>query len=267
MYTNIPQAPTMERLEECLKNDADLNKRTPMKIKDILALVKLDLDLAYFRWNNAYYKQLKGFGMGKSTSSPLSDIYMEAFEQAALANYPTGDSNITPSDVILFWFRKADDTIIAIHNNHIQPLHDYLNSIHPDIQWTKETEVNGRIAMLDVTIIRNADGTLDFDVYRKPTHTNQYIPFDSHQPLAHKQSTIHSLTRRAALIPSTDQNKELEMQRVKEALTLNGYPKWAFDRARYRPPPPPPPLPQSDTTTPPPLPPTTPPPPLPMLMQ
>ena len=57
--------------------------------------------------------------------------------------------------------------------------------------------------MLDVNIIRNPDGNLDFDVYHKPTH-NQNIAFDSHQPLAHKLSTIHALTRRAALIPSTE---------------------------------------------------------------
>ena len=170
--------------------------------------------------------------MGKSTSSPLSDIFMEDFEAAALANYPTGDSNIHPSEVILFWLRKADDTLVAIHNDHIQPLHDYLNSIHPDIKWTKEVEKDGRIAMLDVTILHNNNGTLDFDVYRKPTHTNQYIPFDSHQPLAHKLSTIHALTRRAALILSTEELKKAELGRVKEALTLNGYPKWAFDQAK-----------------------------------
>ena len=150
--------------------------------------------------------------MGKSTSSPLSDIYMEDFEAAALANYPTGDNSISPSEVILFWVRKADDTLTAIHNDHIQPLHDYLNSIHPDIRWTKEVEQDGRIAMLDVQIIRNPDGKLNFDVYRKPTHTNQYIPFDSHQPLSHKLSTIHALTRRAALIPSTDELKKAELE-------------------------------------------------------
>ena len=80
MYTNIPQEPTLDLVKEKLKNDRDLSKRTPIRINDILALVKSDLDLAYFRWRDAYYKQLKGFGMGKSTSSPLSDIYMEAFD-------------------------------------------------------------------------------------------------------------------------------------------------------------------------------------------
>ena len=137
-----------------------------MRINDIMALVKLDLDLAYFQWRGLFYKQLKGFGMGKSTSSRLSDIFMEDFAASALANYPTGYSNISPSEVILFWFRKADDTIVAIHKDHIQSLHNYLNSIHPDIKWTKEVEQNGQIAMLDVNIIHNPDGTLHFDVCR-----------------------------------------------------------------------------------------------------
>ena len=75
---------------------------------------------------------------------------------------------------------KADDTLVAIHNDHIQPLHDYLNSIHSHIKWTKEIENHNRIAMLDVHFIHNPECILDHDVYRKPTHTNQYIHFDSH---------------------------------------------------------------------------------------
>ena len=208
MFTRLPQGHTLELLRQRLESDPDLSKRTALRINDIMALVTLDLDLAYFCWGGCYYKQLKGFGMGKSTSSPLSDIYMEDFEEAALANYPTGDNSIRPSDVILFWLRKADDTLVAIHNDHIHPLHNYLNSIHPDIKWTIEVEQDRKIAMLDVTIIHNPNGSLSFDVYRKPTHTNQYIPFNSHQPLAHKLSTIHALTRRAALIPSTEAPKK-----------------------------------------------------------
>ena len=169
-----------------LERDTDLSKWTPLRANDIMALVKLDLVLPV---EGMFLQTTQGFGMGKSTSSPLSDIFMEDFEQAALANYPTGDSAISPSDVILFWLRKADDTLVAVHKDHIHPLHHYLNSIHPDIKWTIETEQNGRIAMLDVLIIHNPDASLSFDVYRKPTHTNQYIPFNSHQPLSHKLST------------------------------------------------------------------------------
>ena len=92
--------------------------------------------------------------------------------------------------------------------------------------------------MLDVSINRSSDGSLTFDVYRKPTHTNQYIQFHSHAPLSHKLATIRSLTRRSALIPSTEENKRLETERVEKALAMNGYPRWAYDQARYRPKPP-----------------------------
>ena len=245
MFTTIPQEPTIAIVQDKLRNDAELKKRIPITVDDIVALLKLDLDLAYFRWNGDFFAQTAGLGMGNSTSSPLSDLFMEDFETKALRDFRTDDPNVRPENVILFWLRKADDTLTAIHNDYIEPLFTHLNAIHPSIKWTMEREVGGRIAMLDVTIIRNDNGALDFDVYRKPTHTNQYIPFDSAQPLSHKLSTIHALTRRAHLIPSTDELRKEEIRRVKEALTINGYPRWAYNVGRYRPKPPPqpPPLP------------------------
>ena len=88
--------------------------------------------------------------------------------------------------------------------------------------------------MLDVSIHRSSNGSLSFDVYRKPTHTNQYIPFESHAPLSHKLATVRSLTRRASLIPSTEEKKKEENVQVKKALAINGYPRWAYDLARHR---------------------------------
>ena len=64
--------------------------------------------------------------------------------------------------------------------------------------------------MINVSISKAEDGSLSFDVYRKPTHTDQYIPFHSHAPLSHKLATIRSLTRRASLIPSSGEKKEEE---------------------------------------------------------
>ena len=98
-------------------------------------------------------------------SSPLADIFMENFEQNAIATF-------SHNDAILFWVRNADDTLTAIHKDHSDALFTHINSLHPDIKWTKEEEIDGKISMLDVEIQRNPDGTLAFDVYRKPTHTN-----------------------------------------------------------------------------------------------
>ena len=55
MYTNIPQGRTLELVREKLESDRDLTKRTPIRIDDILAMVKHDLDLAYFQWEGCFY--------------------------------------------------------------------------------------------------------------------------------------------------------------------------------------------------------------------
>ena len=64
--------------------------------------------------------------------------------------------------------------------------------------------------MLD-TRITCTPSRLAFSVYRKPTHTNQYLQFDSHQPLEHKIGVIRTLTHRANTICSTDKEKEKEI--------------------------------------------------------
>ena len=132
MYTNIPQADAINIAEERLINDPTLRQRTAIKAEHIVDLIRMDLQLAYFQWDGEFYGQPKGLGMGKSTSSPLSDLFMEKFEQDALANYDT-NSDATPSEVILFWYRKADDTITAIHkqpHNIILHIHQQHTSRH-----------------------------------------------------------------------------------------------------------------------------------------
>ena len=113
MYTNIPTGEAIQPAGERLKTDASLKERTPIKPEDVIRLLKLDIELAYFLFDGNFYAQPRGLGMGKSTSSPLSDIYMERFEQDALASFPLRDS-------VLFWLRKADDTLICINKTHTE---------------------------------------------------------------------------------------------------------------------------------------------------
>jgi len=50
---------------------------------------------------------------------------------------------------------------------------------------------------LDVLVTRNATGNLETGVYRKSTHTDQYLHFDSHQPRQHKRAVVKTLAHRA----------------------------------------------------------------------
>ena len=103
-----------------------------------------------------------------------------------------------------YWGRYVDDALAVIKTAHIEPFTHHLNAQHTSIQWTSELEADGKLPMLDTLTTRMSDGSLKFSVYRKPTHTDQYLQFQSHQPMEHK---IRTLTHRADTIISDPQVK------------------------------------------------------------
>lgn len=61
-------------------------------------------------------------------------------------------------------------------------------------------------------------------VYRKETHTNKYLDFNSHNPKQHKEAVVKSLLHRAKEIPTGGKFQQEEIEKVKQDLVANGYP-------------------------------------------
>ena len=78
------------------------------------------------------------------------------------------------------------------------------------------------------------DGSLSTSIYRKPTHTNQYLQWDSHHSIANKYSVINSLLHRANNISSNQEQKKEELTHIEEALTICKYPSWAIQRVKLK---------------------------------
>ena len=68
-------------------------------------------------------------------------------------------------------------------------------------------------------------------VFRKATHTNKYLAYESHRPAQHKRSVINTLLHRVNTIPSNHTLKMDEMKCVQESLQINGYPAKFMERA------------------------------------
>ena len=64
-------------------------------------------------------------------------------------------------------------------------------------------------------------------IYRKPTHTDQYLNFKSHHPLTHKRSVVRTLANRAQQYVTTAEDRKSELAHVHNALIANRYPEWA----------------------------------------
>ena len=71
---------------------------------------------------------------------------------------------------------------------------------------------------------REDDGFITTSVFRKATHTNQYLSFDSHHPVAHKAAVVRTLMCRASALSSNGVERVAEEKKVMEALRDNGYP-------------------------------------------
>ena len=97
---------------------------------------------------------------------------MEDLEEQAMHSAP-----LRPN----LWLRYVDDTfVIWPHGEqNLQSFHTHLNQMSANIDFTIEKEEEGRRAFLDVLVTRSGD-QLSTAVYRKPTHTDRYIPYHSH---------------------------------------------------------------------------------------
>ncbi len=72
--------------------------------------------------------------------------------------------------------------------------------------------------------MHHSDVSLTTKVYRKTTHTDTYLSFDSHHPLQHQSVVAKTLFNRAGKICSTNEAEVKENLHVKTALKKNGCP-------------------------------------------
>ena len=77
---------------------------------------------------------------------------------------------------------------------------------------------------LDVLMSHQPDESIQTSVYRKGTHTNRYLDYNSHHPLSHKKSVASTLINRAHTHSSTTSSLNKEVRHVGSALRMNGYP-------------------------------------------
>ena len=219
LFTSVPVKESIVIIGDILSNDDTLSERTDLSVKQVLGLLEYCLTTTYFQYACEYYEQVEGAAMGSPLSPLVANLFMEHFEQRAIESFKYN---------LKFWGRYVDDVISVLKRAHYDELMSHLNTQHKAIQWTGERETNSHLPALDVDTVRKSNGSLTFKVYRKPTHTDQYLSFDSNQPLQHKLGVIRTLYHRADTIVTDPEDRKAEKEHIKKALSVCGYPEWAF---------------------------------------
>ena len=226
LFTSVPTTKAINIIKKLLEQDHELQQRTSLSIDNITSLLQFCLNSTYFSFQGKYFEQLEGAAMGSPISPIVANLYMESFEVKAIRSAPHHP---------YLWKRFVDDTFTIIESSQKNGFLEHISSIDTHIQFTREDQrSDGAMPFLDILITSGEDRSLSTSVFRKPTHTDLYLQWDSHHTLTSKYSVIGTLQHRAQTICSNPQLMLKEEQNLKSAHKKCKYPTWALNKIKIK---------------------------------
>ena len=177
-----------------------------------------------FSFNGEEFAQLSGLAMGSPLSPVAACFYMERLEQDKFRHI------MGPGCT---WIRYVDDVLVVVPENaNLEDKLLALNAVDENIQFTVETEYDGKIPFLDTLIIRSGS-TAKFTVYRKPTNKEDYVHFFSGHNERVKNGIVIGFFLRAFRICSEDFLSE-EIRHIFDTFERLQYPKGFIIRMKKK---------------------------------
>ena len=185
-------------------------------------MLKLSIYDSHFLFNGTLFKQVDGCAMGSPLGPVLANIFMNSLETEFLESCPTV---FKP----MIYKRYVDDTFAAFSNSsQANAFLDFINSKHPNINFTMELENNNSLPFLDVLVSKN--DVVTTSVYRKKTFTGLGCSFYSYTPLKYKIGTVKALIHQGFKLCSNWAKFHSEMEFLQNYFTQNGYPSMLFNK-------------------------------------
>ena len=167
----------------------------------------------YFTFNKKFFQQTERLTMGNPLSPTLADIYMSYLETHIVNAFP---------QIYKFWRRYVDDVFAIIPQKLKEDSLKLLNLQDQHIQFTIEVEEDNSLPFLDLKITRKQNG-VEFGIYRKPTHIDNYIKKNECNPVSHQLAVFRSLVHRLYNVPLNKEEFLKEQQHIQKIAELNGF--------------------------------------------
>lgn len=211
LFSNIPIKECMNIIDEILCT----SHLDAQEIIDLKAIFKVCLDQNYFIYNGNTYKQKDGLAMGSPLSPLCADIFMNDLESRMLET--------AYKENIVYWYRYVDDVICLWKGEHtsLHNFFNYINTFNNKIQFTMEIG-NKSLNFLDLTVDINL-GRHKFNIFRKPTYSENILHANSCHPHQHKHASFHAFVHRLLNVPLDANDFRAELNTIKHIAVNNGY--------------------------------------------
>ena len=213
LFTNVPLDFTIELILNNVfsQGTKDFNGLNKNQLKKLLSWTCKG---TIFQFNGNTYEQIDGISMGSPIAPLMADVCMNWILNEV--------STFKPQPRVLF--RYVDDLFCVFHSkDELEQFFVKINSVHVNIQFTKELEKHNQLPYLDVLVTKSVD-KFETSVFRKKTNTNLYMKWSSLCPTKFKRNLLKCLLDRAYRISSSYKAIHLEFNSITDMLLRNGYP-------------------------------------------
>ncbi|UYV70820.1 hypothetical protein LAZ67_8000731 [Cordylochernes scorpioides] len=128
LYLSLAHPLIINSLRTFLENAPLLDTLTA---ETVVELTSICLGMSTFTFDTQFFKQTKGSPMGSPLSTVVAEVVMRSLDQWITSRHS--------SDIFL-WRRYIDDTFCLVSEVSASHILSDLNSFHPDIAFTHETE-------------------------------------------------------------------------------------------------------------------------------
>ena len=210
LYTNVPVEDAILLVADKLYDSSDLQK-PPCNKQTFIELARLATTNVLLQTHNSVYRQTDGLAMGTPPAMQLSNVWLSQFEPTIFKNSKLKH-------------RYVDDILRTNKIKETNSILEQLNSMHPNLKFTVETENNSKLPFLDITISRDNENHLHSNWYRKPTDTGLLMNFHAIAPKQHKRAVVNGITHRVFNASSTWERFDDGLNQAKDILENNQFP-------------------------------------------
>ena len=168
-------------------------------------------------FDGVIYEQIDGVSMGAALGPVLANIIMTEMEKIVV-------DKLIENGKIKFYIRYVDDTLLLVKPEDINEILQQFNNYHRNLEFTVDRFEDCVPHFLDLEL--HPDG---ISIYRKDTHTAQFVHHDSFTRWNHKVAWIRSLTSRAKRLCCPTKLKD-EMKNIIRFASYNGFPRWTVKK-------------------------------------